>query len=199
MKKSVGYLVLLSGLFLSLTGCAFTPEYVKLNVTPSSNAQKISGADQVNITVEVTDSRPDKAKVAAKGDGYGQEAAPFLVKEDVAVMVKDAISAELKNRGFKLENGKATLGIEITHLYAKTEIGFWSGSMHGAASLAIQVKTADGNIKFIKTISGEATKKGLQMISATAVENALDGALADTIAKLMADESFIKALLDTAK
>jgi len=59
----------------------------------------------------------------------------------------------------------------------------------------VQVKKADEDINYVKSITGVHTQKGIQICSGKNAKIALEKALKDAITKLMNDSSFITALL----
>ena len=176
-------------------GCALTKDSVNLEYISQKNVAKVSGADKVTVTVSLEDIRTIKDKVSSKKNGYGMEMAAIVSNNDVAELVKGAITEELQNRGFKVNNDGVIIGIELTKFYNDFKIGMWSGSAAGEVAFNVQVKKADGNIVYAKSITGLDTQKGIQLCSGKNAKAALDGALNDAIAKLMDDESFIEAIL----
>jgi uncharacterized lipoprotein len=123
------------------------------------------------------------------------EMAAIVSTKDVATLVSDSIIIELRNRGFKVNEGRVTIKIELTKFYNDFKIGFWSGSAAGEVACNVQVKKPDGNINYAKAIAGMYTEKGIQLCSGENAKIALEGALKNAIEKLMQDEDFIKAIL----
>jgi uncharacterized lipoprotein YajG len=177
------------------SGCAVTKDYVNLGYLPQQGVAKVDGADKVTVAVTLTDARSTKDKVSCKKNGYGMEMASIISKDDVAALVSGAIADELRNRGFKVNGGRVIVGIELTKFYADFKIGFWSGTAAGEAACNVQVKKPDGNINYAKGVTGLYDNKGCQLASGKNAKIALEGALKDVVAKLMQDESFIKAIL----
>lgn len=177
------------------SGCAVTKDYVNLGYMPQQGVTKVDGADKVAVTVTLADVRSTKDKVSCKKNGYGMEMAAIISKDDVATLVSSAITDELRNRGFKVNGGRVTVGIELTKFYNDFKIGFWSGSAAAEAACNVQVKKPDGNINYAKAVAGSHTKTGIQICSGKNAKIALEGALKDLVAKMMQDESFLQALL----
>lgn len=177
------------------SGCALTKDYVNLEYTPQQNVAKVEGADKVTVTVKLNDARSTKDKVSCKKNGYGMEMASIISKDDVAMLVSDAIADELRNRGFKVQEGNVTVEIELTKFYSDFKIGFWSGSAAAEVACNIQVRQPDGNIHYAKATVGMHRKTGVLVMSGENAKIALEEALKDAVAKMMQDEAFIKALL----
>jgi uncharacterized lipoprotein YajG len=195
MKTAIQGVALLVVAGVLGSGCAVTRDYVNLGYTPQQGVARIEGADKVTVAVTLTDARPNKEKVSCKKNGYGMEMAPIISKSDVAALVSGAISDELRNRGFKVNGGRVAVGIELTKFYADFKNGVWSGTAAGEVACFVQVKKSDGNISYAKALIGVYDKKGCQITSGGNAKLGLEGALRDVVAKLMQDESFIKALL----
>ena len=60
-----------------LTGCAFTRDYVGIEYKPCSTPQRIVGAENVEVAVNVNDLRV-KENVGCKINGYGMWKWPIL-------------------------------------------------------------------------------------------------------------------------
>ena len=177
------------------SGCALTTDTINLAYIPQQNVVKVPGAENIKVTVTITDSRSQKDKVSTKKNGYGQEMAAIVTKDDVAKLVSSAITDELRNRGFMVKDGTVTVGIELTKFYNDFKMGFASGSAAAEVACNVQIKKPDGNINYVKAYTGLYTETGIQLCSGDNAKKALEGALKDVVAKLMQDESFIKALL----
>jgi uncharacterized lipoprotein len=177
------------------SGCAVTKDYVDLGYMPQQGVAKVDGADKVTVAVTLTDARSTKDKVSCKKNGYGMEMAAIISKDDVAALVSGAIADELRNRGFQMNGGSVTVGIELTKFYNDFKTGFWSGSAAAEVACTVQIKKPNGNINYAKAVTGLYTEEGIMVYSGKNAKIALEGALKDAVAKLMQDESFIKALL----
>jgi uncharacterized lipoprotein YajG len=192
----------LAGVFLVfaslLSGCALTKEYVTLSYQPQTNVEKIKGADAVKVKVEISDVRMIKDKVSCKKNGYGMEMAPIIAQNDVAEILKVAIEAELKNRGFNLAEGSMLVFAELTKYYNDFKTGFWSGRAVAEVVMNVQVKKQDHSIIFSRIIAGESTISNLQLASGKNAKLALDDALKNGVSKLFNDAAFIDSLFKAA-
>ena len=180
------------------SGCALTVDTVQLQYLAQQGVARIEGADKVTVAVTLTDARTRKDRVSSKKNGYGMEMAAIVSKEDVATLVSTAIAVELRSRGFTVAESRVTVGIELTKFWNDFKTGFWSGSAVGEVVCNVQVKKPDGNINYVKSITGSYTEQHIQLASGPNAKNALDGALKDAVTKLMQDENFIKAILQAA-
>ena len=187
------------GLLALLTGCAFTTDHIVITYTPDQNVAKIQGAEAVNLKIEFIDARTTKNQVGSKKNGYGMETAPIVATNDMAILFSDVIQTELKSRGFIIGNGPVQVIIELTKFYCDFKVGMWSGSAVAEVSMSVQVKKPDGNIGFVKTITGNGMRKGCQLASGKNAKAALDQAMKDAVLKLVNDKDFLAALFLAAK
>ncbi len=180
------------------TGCALTKDYVVLSYDPQTNVEKIKGADAVQVRVEFSDVRMVKDRVSCKKNGYGMEMAPIIAQNNAAQTVKNAIEAELKNRGFHLTEGSVLVLAELNKYYNDFKLGFWSGRAVAEVVMNVQVKKPDRSILYSKMIAGESSHT-VQLASGKNAKIALDGALKDAISKLFGDPLFIDSILEASR
>lgn len=186
----VGCLVI-AGILMG--GCALTKDAVSISYDPQKDVAKIEGAEEVNVSVEVTDIRAIKDKVSAKKNGYGMEMAPIVAENDVAKVFEQAIKTELKARGFN--SGDAVLVVaELQKFYSDFKIGFWSGTAAAEATMNIQVKKKDGSTVFSKLVSAEGSNPGCMLASGENAKIALEDSLKSSVAKLFNDKTFYEAI-----
>lgn len=184
---------------LSINGCALTEDKVDISYTPQQNVDKIDGAELINVSVNLTDTRTVKDKISTKKNGYGMEMAAIKAKNDITALVSNAIKDELRNRGFKLQNGNVVINTELNKFYNDFKIGFWSGTAASEVIMNVQIKNSDGNIVYAKTINGLHNEEGIQIMSGNNAKISIEKAMQIAIAKLMEDDSFITSLLKEQK
>src|SRR5580658_1800365 len=96
----ISVLVVAAGI---LAGCVYSEDVVPIHYDPSSGAARIEGAGAV--TVAVVDGRSiDRNRISTKINGYGASAAAIRSATDVRDVVRDALTAELEQRGFRIES-----------------------------------------------------------------------------------------------
>lgn len=184
---------------LLLNGCALTKDFATVSYAPQPEVNAVTGAEEVNVAVTVTDNRAIKDKISCKKNGYGMEMAPILARNDVVEVVTQAIAVELANRGFTIAEGAMLVAVELNTFYNDFKIGFFEGSAVAEVLMNVQVKDAAGTIAFSKSIMGAHTKTGVQLTSGANAQAALDVALQDAVSKLMNDPAFLEALVTTGK
>lgn len=194
-KQSLFSLVIMALIAVLTNGCALTEDMVAINYIPNQNVEKISGAELVNVSINLTDTRTIKDKISSKKNGYGMEMAAIKAENDITMLVSSAIEDELLNRGFKLQNGDMIVNTELNKIYNDFKIGLWSGTATSEVVLNVQVKNNDGNIVYVKTINGSHNETGILIMNGKNAKISIEKSLQIAIVNLMKDESFIAALL----
>jgi uncharacterized lipoprotein YajG len=179
--------IIISVASLSNVGCALTKDRVDIGYTPMANAPKVSGGGSVSVTA--SDQRPDKSRVGVKKNGYGMEMAPIESKRAVSDYVQNAIEAELKNRGFRIGEGRR-VNVSIRRFANDFKMGFFAGD--AVAELEMEV-TVPGT-GFSKRIDSRGKEEGIQLASGHNAQVALEDALRKGLQQLFADAAFLRAL-----
>lgn len=182
-----------------LSGCALTKEHITLDYIPQSNVESIRGSEKVNIKLNVTDIRVMRDKVSFKKNSYGMEMGAIISDNDVIELVSKSIKTELQNRGFMVDGGDVKVNIEIIKFYNDFKSGFFAGDASAEIIMGVQVKQKNDNIPYNKMITGAYVEQDIQLATGNNAKKALDGALKDAIPKLMNDQKFIIALMETKK
>lgn len=202
MKKII-HTVQLAGSLLALsllTGCALTTATIPLSYVPQGNVSKLSGAENVIVTVMVHDQRDRKDSVGAKKNGYGMDMAPIVATNDVAILLKDAIETELTSRGFDLGTSNAVSVVaELNKFYNDFKVGFWAGDAVAEVTMNVLIKNQNGGIIFSKMVSGQGKEPNIQLAGGENARLALNAALKEALEKMFNDQNFIDILLKSKK
>ena len=177
-------------------GCAITTDRIHIDYAPDA-ASTVSGAEQVRVVVTVVDARTIRDKVSCKKNGYGMEMAPIVADRDVTETVADAITAELRTRGFAMGDGGATVHCELQRFYNDFKVGFFAGDALAEVVVNVQVRRPDGTIVFVHTFVGEGKEPNTQINGGHNAKAALDRALKNAVLQLVDDRDFLDALLRT--
>jgi len=188
-------------LFLSsitlLNSCAVTEEKINIDYISQKDVPHVEGAEKVTVIVNVSDVRSIKDKVSCKKNGYGIEMGSIKSNENIADIVKSAINEEIRKRGFNINDGSVTVGVELTRFYNDFKVGFFSGNADAEIIFNIQVRKSNGDIKYAKAFTELHSEKGIMLSLGHNAKIALDKALKNGVVKLMSDDSFIKAILNS--
>jgi uncharacterized lipoprotein YajG len=186
------------GLVVMMTSCATTRDHVTIQYEAIQGTEKVANAETVAIDVKVNDSRESKERVGRKMNGYGKDCASIMSKNDVSVVVKDAISQELKNRGFVLNGEKAAdvlVDVDLRKFYNHFTPGFFVGKAISEVVLNVKVLKDGKDLSFAKTLLGTGVNKDVMLYSGENTKIALEEALKNTITDLMNDPAFMDALI----
>lgn len=187
--------LLMAAALLLLGGCALTPEKIDVGYAPSVNVQKVSGAENIHASLIVNDVRTNKDRVASKTNAYGTEMAAISTNQDLVSLVRDALRAELTNRGYKIDGSNTQIICDIFDFNNQFRTGFWSGTAEGSVRLNVKVRSVDGNITFSETVTGQGREEKIQLASGKNAKPALEKALKQAIENLMERQDFHRALL----
>jgi uncharacterized lipoprotein YajG len=195
IKKIIYFVAMISGI-AALTGCGYIPEKVQVSYQPLLQQSVLSTASGAKVDVQVVDNRREKTQVSCKKGDYGVELASIRLEGDLAKEVAGAVRAELKNLGFGLSDDQASKGvdIEIQKFYNEFKAGAWGGRALAEMILGVNVKKADGDIIYSKTIMGFGEMDRVWRHSGKNAKAALEASMNDAMNKLINDKAFIQAL-----
>ncbi|MDR7116372.1 YajG family lipoprotein [Caulobacter sp. BE254] len=177
----------------AVTACATTEETVPVGYVPAP-ASAQPGAEAIQVTVTAVDARTtNRARISTKMNGYGMEMAPIRSKEEVADIVRDALSAEFKQRGYKLAAGGPKVEAKVATFYSQYGVGILAGKAVATADLTVTVTSPSGAEVYKRVLNGKS-EKSVQIFNGKNAAAALSAALADDFKTLFADEAFTKAL-----
>lgn len=183
-----------------INGCGLTEDTITISYAPQQNIEIIDGAESINVSVNLTDSRTVKSKISTKKTGYnGMGTYAIKADNDIASLVSNAIKDELRNRGFKLQSGNVVINTELNKFYNDFKIGRWSGTAASEVIMNVQIKNSSGIIMYAKTINGLHNEEGIQIMSGQNTKISIEKAMQIAIANLMEDDSFINTLLKKQK
>jgi uncharacterized lipoprotein len=177
----------------TVTACATTEETVPVGYVPAP-ASAQPGAEAIQVTVTAVDARTtNRARISTKINGYGMEMAPIRAQGEVADIVRDALSAEFKQRGYKLAAGGPKVEAKVATFYNQFGVGMFAGKANAEVNLTVAVTSPSGAQVYSRDLTGKASKS-VQMAGGKNAAIALSAALAEDFKTLFADEAFTKAL-----
>jgi uncharacterized lipoprotein len=186
-------LLAIVALAATVTACATTEETVPVGYVPAP-ASAQPGAEAIQVTVTAVDARTtNRARISTKMNGYGMEMAPIRSKEEVADIVRDALSAEFKQRGYKLAAGGPKVEAQVATFYSQYGVGILAGKAVATVDLTVTVTSPSGAEVYKRVLNGKS-EKSVQIFNGKNAAAALSAALADDFKTLFADEAFTKSL-----
>ncbi len=178
-----------------LAGCAVTEDTVSVPYKISS-ATPIAGAETIRVTVTAADARTtNRGRISTKINGYGMEMAAIRSNEDVADVVKAALSDELKARGYSLVQGGVRINAAVDTFYNEFKVGILAGHALGEVKLTVTVVDTNGRQRFERQFTGHGDKT-VQLASGSNAAASLSEALGHALNALLADPDFVHALAD---
>lgn len=198
MRRATFALLALACTLLA-SGCALTEAQVDLEYQPMT-ATPTPGADGVVVKVAAVDAREsNRDRISVKKNGYGMEMAAIRANQDIPRLVQASIEQELVNRGFRKGDGPVFVLVDVNRFYADYKVGFWAADNVAEVQLNVQVRGADGKMTYGKGINSEGRVEGVMLMGGGPVKEASDKALAEAVRKLVTDEYFLQALVDTQR
>ena len=184
----------------TLSGCALTVDRIDIQYNQQQGVSQIPGAGNVTVSVQANDLRPDKSKVSTKKNGYGMEMAPILASEDIAITIRRAIEKEIQARGFQLASDPLVqIVADVTRFYNDHKVGFFAGDSVADLNMAVSVKSKKGEQLYSRQIVAQGVEANIQLMSGDNARLALTRALESGMKLLFEDQSFLSALLASAK
>jgi uncharacterized lipoprotein len=181
---------------LVVSGCGLKNDIITIDYTSPLNAQKINGAADVAVRVNIADQRKIKKNVGKKGSEYSV-LGEIIAKNDITETLRNAIESELQSRGFRLEDGDVEVYVELIKFY--NELKGFNEKAFAELIMSAQVKNANNEIVYVKSVTGEGVESTGMLREGSDAKVALEAALQDAVSKLVTDDNFISALFKAAQ
>jgi uncharacterized lipoprotein YajG len=175
---------------------AAAPSTVSISYTPEKMVQPVKDAGAVTITVNDLRANRDKVgnttgMIPKAGNGV------ITTAESVTVIVKTAAESELRNRGFTLSGGRASVRIDVSQfdvqhvvIWSKNQLfARWGYNSEAKVLMHVEVTGAGGKHLYSRLIFG------LNDSDKDSDQQTLDLALQNALRDLFADANFIGAIL----
>jgi uncharacterized lipoprotein YajG len=191
-------LVVAAVVSIGLAACSrFEDEQVQLASAPPVTATPLPGANQVNLSVSVTDRR------AQPRDGIGIKSdinsARFRPANDIAAVVRDAVEGELKAEGFVLGPGGGLVAIDVQNFFFNSRINNLIEGGAANVTFTLRVRDATGATLYTRTYEGNVTLPYTFDAMGIRARKSLQQALADAIRQIANDKALQAALLSSAR
>jgi len=180
MKNLLSKALIVAVLFVSLYGCAFTTENVRINHLRQNYSIAVK-SDNTIMLDKLTDVRGVDPKLISYKGVAARTSGGYINDIEIAELLTNLIKDLFYDLGYQLvENeGYLTLRGEVIKFDSYVIMGFWSGQIEAAIQLNLKlVNTKTNDIIWNETISGHGKKSGVQIDHwdhrKEAVEKALD-------------------------
>jgi uncharacterized lipoprotein YajG len=179
-----------------LAGCATTEAVVPISYTAAA-AEPVQGAGAVKLVVN--DGRTiDRKRISTKINSYGVNMGVIRSETDVSDVVRDALKAELEQRGFRIDASGRVMTAEIQRFYNEYESGAFAGTAKGDVELTVTVTEASGAPLFSHPYKGSSEEAVFIANGSNAAESVAK-ALKDAIDKMFADPEFRQSLTGSGR
>jgi len=191
--KISGKAILVAGICaFSLSACATREDVVPVPYKVHGGAQAGAG---VTVALTVNDARTtDRTKISNKTNAYGMEMAAIRADRDVTLIVREALEAELKSRGFTIGNGGANTSLAINRFYATFQSHLFSGDALGDIKFHVSVLSTGGATAYEREVDVMGIEPGIQLASGSNAAAALSDGMGKAFDTLFADPAFLAAL-----
>ncbi|WP_291539519.1 YajG family lipoprotein [Brevundimonas sp.] len=178
---------------MGLGACATSEDIVPVPYAVST-AAATPGAQNIHVTVASSDARTEnRARIGVQINGYGMEMAAIRSQVEVTDIVRDAIAAELRQRGYQVGDTGARVNAEVTTFYNDFSVGMLAGKSKADVGLTVTVTNASGAEVYRRAIAGQA-ERTVQLANGGNAATTLSQALSLALKELMADPAFVAAL-----
>ena len=176
-----------------LSACAMTEDVVPIAYAPV-DVERVPGAEMIQITVSAIDARDEhRDRIATKINGYGMEMAAIRSDREVVAIVREALIAELRGRGYGQGEAGPRIEIRIDQFQARFRDGSLVGRAEAEVGLEVTVISSSGVKVYGRDLKAKS-KRPAQVANGRNAALVLGDALAIDLKALFADERFLRAL-----
>ncbi len=180
-------------LALSVVGCAYIDQNVKVNPTISLAKSDIGKGKKVSV--QIIDDREEQI-IGKRRDGYGLAGAKITTDQDLVEVLKVPIFEGLSAKGFlptqELDNTIA-LKVELRSLAYDNAVGLWTGGNIGKATIKVVATNAVGKT-YEKNYRGQKEIRTFFVGSQETNAKVINGAFEEAILRMFEDEELLKFL-----
>lgn len=196
MKITFGAALAVALTALSLGGCALQEDIVPVPYAAKGGTQVGGGAA---VMVSVEDARTeDRTRISNKINGYGMEMAAIRADREVSTIVKDAMEAELRSRGFTVGQGGAQAKVAVNRFYASFKPSLFSIDVAGDVKIHVLVTSASNQTLYERQVNVEGSLEKIMIASGSNAATALSDGMSKVFASLFDDPAFVAALAKPA-
>lgn len=178
---------------LAVSACATSEDIVPVPYTVSQ-AARVPGAESINVSVVGTDARTEnRARIGVQINGYGMDMAAIRATEEVSDIVRNAIAAELSQRGYSVGDGGARVNASVETFFNDFATGMFAGKSTANVAMTVTVTGRDGAEVYSRRVTGSA-ERTVQIANGGNAATTLSQALSQAVGTLMADPAFTAAL-----
>ena len=147
--------LVLIGVVLSTTGCAFTNVNMRMPSDVEDVAGAIGGGRSILVVVPFAESRGEHVeRCGMQKNGYNMDTADATCSEPPPEWIGNLLAQELGEAGFDVsvvptsnQTGSGNIPVvegELVKLFVEPVIGVWSGSLEADVHVRLRVRRGDG-------------------------------------------------------
>ena len=194
LTKFIQLTLLLTGLAIFSTGCAFTRTKVAINFNPAVDSP-VGPKSVAYLSVgDIKDTRPveDKYVLTHKFDGYGnQTSGAFVTEQPVAEVFKQGLIEALQTNGFARAESQKHLELRanIQEFDNRVIAGFLEATVKPELTVRFELLDDNGTVVWRDTMIGRSTLQ-TPWGNGEFIVKTFNAAAEDAIRQLLADDSF---------
>ena len=173
-----------------LTSCAFTPHDVAITAEVPYTSSSVG--DGVTLALQVIDDRDD---VVVGQRGAGMQGADITAKDIIPALERE-LKKGLEAKGFEALSAQsdADAGFKARLRAFKffIEMGFWTGAEN--TSVVINIEAKKRGKTFERSYRVNTEERGIVVPEGTAIDQKLNAALSEVLAKIMRDAELMSFL-----
>lgn len=179
-----------------LAGCATQEDVASVPYKVTGGVQVGKG---VTVAVIAEDARTeDRTRISNKVNGYGMEMAAIRSDRPVPDIIKDAMEAELRARGFAVGQGGPSTKLSVNRFYAAFKTGFFTGDAVSDVKLHVLVTVTSGQTVYERQIDATGEVNKVMIANGSNATAALSDGMTKAFNMLFDDPAFIAALTKPA-
>jgi uncharacterized lipoprotein YajG len=201
MKNIIRNFTFALALGLVLSACAFSTANVDLAYKPTAGSKSpLSTVKPLKIALLVEDQRPvaERESIGNKRNGFGSITAQVKSKSDVLTVLSDALRTELSNNGHTVVGKESLydvlLRVQLKRYWTDTVIHFWDVELVGTINSDFVLGKGDADKAVLSQPGQGSFRESRQLVTESAYESVLNGALSEFIRNFSRDPNVIKAL-----
>lgn len=173
-----------------LASCAFTPHDVTITATAPESPSSIGNG--VTLALEVIDDRED---IVVGQRAAGMQGADITAKDIIPTLERE-LKRGLEAKGFTVvsasDEADAEFEARLRAFKFFLETGFWTGAEN--ASVAVHVEAEKGGRDLDRVYRYDNEERTMVVPAGSRIDEVLNGALSDVLAKIMADAELMSFL-----
>jgi uncharacterized lipoprotein YajG len=177
-----------------LVGCAYIDQ--NLRVAPEVTTSTVNIGQGKKVILKVIDDR-DEQLIGKRVNGYGMSGAKISNNQDLAEVLKDAVTQGLIKKGFELgKEGDAAVVMKVSlrTLAYDTAMGFWTGANIGKTVIKVTATNGAGQ-EYEKSYRSQKEIRTAFIGSQETNSKVVNEAFGEAVSKIFEDQELLNHLV----